>query len=131
MRTTFTVLLAALMLAGCLSKVEPISNVDNSTTVVDDPTTGDPIVQGSVTLTWQPPTQNSDGTPLLDLAGYTIYVGTESNTYDFREVRLDNPGLTSYVVDQLDPDTYYFAATAFNSSGVESSFSGEIVKTVN
>ena len=67
----------------------------------------------------------------MDLSGYNIYVGTNSDTYDYMEIRLDNPGLTTYVVESLEPGTYYFAATAFNSSGVESSFSGEIVRTVN
>jgi len=30
-------------------------------------------------LTWEPPTLNTDGTPLTDLAGYNIYVATETN----------------------------------------------------
>jgi hypothetical protein len=84
-----------------------------------------------VTLSWQPPTENADGSPLTDLSGYNIYVGTVPSNYDYREVRLDNPGLTAYVIDNLEPGTYYFAATAFNASGVESAFSGEVVRTVN
>jgi hypothetical protein len=55
----------------------------------------------------------------------------DSDTYDYMEIRLDNPGLTAHVVENLDPDTYYFAATAFNSLGVESAFSGEVARTVN
>jgi hypothetical protein len=39
--------------------------------------------------------------------------------------------MTTYVVENLSPDTYYFAATAFNESGVESRYSGEAVKTLN
>jgi hypothetical protein len=35
------------------------------------------------------------------------------------------------VVDELLPDTYYFAATAINSKGVESSYSSEIVRIVD
>jgi hypothetical protein len=84
-----------------------------------------------VALIWQPPTENADGSPLTDLSGYNIYVGMTSNTYDYMEIRLDNPGLTAYVVDNLDPGTYYFAATSFNASGVESSFSGEVVRIVD
>lgn len=85
---------------------------------------------GSVSLDWQPPTQNEDGTALTDLAGYKLYYGKNSGTYQ-NEVVIDNPGTTSYVVDNLLPDTYYFAATAFNNAGVESSFSAEAVRTVN
>ena len=123
MRRAVLLTLIGLVLGGCLEKVDPISN------------TGGIIRSGfgsgSVTLNWQPPTQNADGSPLMDLSGYNIYVGTNSDTYDYMEIRLDNPGLTAYVVESLEPGTYYFAATAFNSSGVESSFSGEIVRTVN
>ena len=119
MRNTVMVLLTSLVLAGCMEEVDPITSIDNS------------IASGMATLSWQPPTQNADGTPLRDLAGYTIYVGTSSSTYEYRQVRLDNPGLTTYVVENLAPGTYFFAATAFNASGIESTFSGEVVKTVN
>lgn len=121
MRRAVFVMLTGFLLGGCLEEVDPISNVEGFS----------PVGSGSVTLNWQPPTQNADGSPLLDLAGYNIYVGTGSNSYDYREIRLDNPGLTAYVVNNLQPGTYYFAATAYNSSGIESSFSGEIVRTVN
>ncbi len=85
---------------------------------------------GSVSLNWQPPTQNEDGTTLTDLAGYKIYYGKNSGAYQ-NEVVITNPGTTGFVVDNLLPDTYYFAATAFNATGVESSFSAEAVRTVN
>lgn len=123
MRHTVLLTLIGVVLGGCLEKVDPISNTGGIVR------TG--FGSGSVTLNWQPPTQNADGSPLLDLAGYNIYVGTDSNNYDYREIRLDNPGLTAYVVDNLQPGTYFFAATAFNSSGVESALSGEIVRTLN
>ncbi|MEQ9564088.1 MAG: putative Ig domain-containing protein [Woeseiaceae bacterium] len=85
---------------------------------------------GSVSLTWTAPTQNEDGTPLVDLAGYKIYYGVSQGDYP-NQIRVDNPGLTSYVVDNLSPDTYFFVSTAFNSSGVESNFSNIAVRTVN
>ena len=119
MRRAVLIALAGLILAGCLEEVDPISSI------------GSLAGSGSVTLTWQPPTENADGSPLRDLSGYNIYVGTSSSAYEYREIRLDNPGLTAYVVENLSPGTYYFAATAFNSSGVESSFSGEVVRIVN
>lgn len=121
MRRAIVAVLAGLLLGGCLEEVDPISNVEGFS----------PVGTGSVTLYWQPPTQNADGSPLLDLAGYNIYVGTSTGNYEYWEIRLDNPGLTAYVVDNLQPGTYYFAATAFNSSGIESTLSGEIVRTLN
>ena len=84
---------------------------------------------GTVTLSWVAPTQNSDGSPLMDLAGYKIYYRKNSGSYN-QAVRLDNPSISTYVVEELSPATYYFAATALNTSGVESSFSAEVTRTV-
>ncbi len=85
---------------------------------------------GSVTLSWTAPTENSDGSTLVDLAGYKIYYGRNSGNYD-QEIRVDNPSISTYVVEQLGLGTYYFSATALNSSGLESAFSGEAVRTLN
>lgn len=83
----------------------------------------------SITLSWQPPTVNEDGSTLSDLAGYKIYYGTESGNYS-QAIQVNNPGLASYVVENLVPDTYYIVATSFNRDGVESEFSNEAVKQV-
>ena len=84
---------------------------------------------GTVTLSWAAPTQNSDGSPLMDLAGYKIYYRKNSGSYN-QAVQLDNPSITTFVVDQLSPATYFFAATAFSSTGVESSFSAEVTRSI-
>lgn len=84
---------------------------------------------GSITLSWTAPTQNEDGTELTDLASYKIYYGTSSRNYT-TEIPVDL-GTNTLVVENLTPDTYYFAATAINESGVESRFSGEAIKTPN
>ena len=85
---------------------------------------------GSITLSWTAPTQNEDGSALTDLAGYKIYYGTSSGNYS-NQIRIDGVGMTTQVVNNLTPDTYYFVATAFNASEVESGFSGEATKIVN
>ncbi len=84
---------------------------------------------GSATLNWQPPTQNEDGTPLIDLAGYNIYWGTTPGNYP-NSVRIDNPGLTTYVVENLAPGTYEFVSTAFNAAGTESRYSNVASKMI-
>lgn len=106
-----------------------VSDRTNSTSL---PVFSIAIVQtalGSVTLSWTAPTQNSDGSALTDLAGYKIYYAKKSGYYD-QAIVLDNPSITTYVVEQLSPATYYFAATAVNSMGIESSHSAEIARTV-
>jgi hypothetical protein len=84
---------------------------------------------GSAMLTWNPPTQNTDGSALTNLAGYKVYWGTSQNNY-VNSVTLNNPGLSSYVVDQLTPATWYFALTAVNASGAESAFSNIASKQI-
>jgi Putative Ig domain len=84
---------------------------------------------GSATLSWVPPTQNGDGSPLANLAGYRVYWGTTQGDYP-NSVTLSNAGLTSYLVDQLVPATWYFVVTALNSNGVESPFSNVASKTI-
>ncbi len=84
---------------------------------------------GVITLNWVAPSQNTDGSPLMDLSGYNIYYRKNSGSY-VQEIQIDNPSVTTFVVEQLSPATYHFAATAFNSSGVESSFSREIALTI-
>jgi hypothetical protein len=123
MRHGIFAMLMGLLLAGCLEKVDPISNIENYSPAA--------FGSGSVTLTWQPPTQNADGSPLTNLAGYKIYVGTDAGIYNHREIMLDNPGLTAYVIENLGHGTYYFVATAVNSAGIESFFSDELAIAVN
>lgn len=84
---------------------------------------------GTAVLTWIPPVQRTDGTPLDDLAGYKIYWGTAPGDYP-NSVTIDNPAVTTYVVEQLAPARWYFVATAFDSRGVESQFSNVASKTV-
>lgn len=84
---------------------------------------------GSVMLSWMPPTQNSDGSPLTNLAGYRVYWGTSQGNYS-NSVLLNNAGLSSYVVGQLTPATWHFVMTAVNTSGVESPFSNAAWKRV-
>ena len=85
---------------------------------------------GSVTLNWTPPTQNEDGSELIDLDAYRIRWGTVPGSYS-NSVLIDNPGLSSYVVDNLVPGTYEFVATSINAAGVESTYSNTATKVVN
>jgi hypothetical protein len=85
---------------------------------------------GTVTISWQPPTENTNGTTLTDLAGYTIHYGTQSQNYT-SAIEVTNPGLTSYVVENLPAGTYYFAVSAYTSSGEASSYSPQVSVTVD
>jgi hypothetical protein len=87
------------------------------------------IALGSATLSWNPPTQNADGTPLTDLAGYKIYYGKSSAALD-QTISINSVGITTYVVSNLSPATWYFAMTSYNAQGVESDRSSAVSKTI-
>jgi hypothetical protein len=74
---------------------------------------------GSATLSWQPPTQNTNGSLLINLAGYHIHYGTAPDNLA-RTVTVDNPGVTRYVMSGLSAATWYFQMTAYDRNGMES-----------
>jgi len=86
-------------------------------------------INGVATLDWQPPTQNSDGTILTNLAGYTVYYGTDRNNLS-QSVKVSNPGLASYTVTGLTSGTWYFAVTSFSADGVESTRTTTVSTTI-
>ena len=88
------------------------------------------IGTGSATLSWTPPTENVDGSALTDLTGFIVYWGAAPGNYA-NSVTLANLGLTTYLVENLlSGSTYYFATTAYNSLGQESSYSNEGSKAI-
>ena len=92
--------------------------------------TVDQIALGTATLSWNPPTENSDGSALTDLAGYRIYYGRNSNNLE-RSIEVSNPGLTRYVVENLTQARWYFSMTSVNSGGRESARSATQSKTIS
>lgn len=88
------------------------------------------VATGSATLNWVPPTANTDGTTLQNLSGYRIYYGTSSSNLSQMK-QIANPGVTSAVVENLTPATWYFSVRAYSSTGVESAASNTAQKTIN
>ena len=85
-------------------------------------------IAGTATLVWDAPTTNTDGSPITDLAGYKIYYGTSPASYS---TSIDAGQVTTYQLNTLTAGlTYYFSVTAYNASGIESTFSNEVSKSV-
>lgn len=72
-----------------------------------------------------------------DLAGYIIYYGTSSHTYSLLSTSIGvsgdgSTGAPSKIISGLsDGTTYYFGVTAYDSTGNESTFSGEVSVSVS
>lgn len=92
-----------------------------------------------MTLSWDRPFENVDGTPLpkcVDVAAgvdcldsYTIYYGTASRTYDQPTITVDET-VQTYDVAPTTVGTYYFVLTASDREGNESAFSNEVSKEI-
>src|SRR3984893_18031007 len=126
------VLAAVVLLASCgadqaiSTTSSPSSYANNSaqSSLLQTPSTG------SATLSWTPPSENSDGSALTDLGGFKIYYGGEL-TQLTNTITLTNPGLLTYVVAELPiGTTYYFAVTAVTTTGVESTRSDIVSTTI-
>jgi hypothetical protein len=84
---------------------------------------------GSATLSWTPPTRNTDGTTLTNLAGYRILYGTSATSLT-RTVQVANAGISRYVVESLASGRWYFSVRAYTTSGAESASSSTANVTV-
>ena len=87
------------------------------------------ISNGTATVNWTPPTDNSNGTALTNLSGYQIHYGTASNNLA-QTVQVTNAGLTSYTLTNLTAGTWYFAVTSYTSAGTQSSMSNVASKKI-
>ncbi len=75
----------------------------------------------SVTLAWSPVTN-------ADLAGYNVYYGSASHTYT--SVTSAGTVTNATISGLVEGGTYYFAATAFSTAGLESGYSAEVSYSV-
>lgn len=80
-----------------------------------------------VTLAWAEPSRNSDGSLLTDLRTYRVHWGTSTGDYSVVE---DVGNATQFTTEPLAAGTYHFVVSALDTSGNESSFSGEVVATI-
>ena len=74
---------------------------------------------GTASVSWIAPTQNEDGSELLDLAGFKVLYGTSTDALT-EMVIIDDNTSTSYTAESLTPGTWYFVVRAFNMQEVES-----------
>lgn len=84
----------------------------------------------SVDVTWTAPTANTDGSALTNLAGYTIYYGTSPSELT-QSIDVQDAGATDQIVSGLGNGTWYFAVAAYTNTGLRSSHSSIVSKTIS
>jgi hypothetical protein len=80
-----------------------------------------PTPQGKLSLAWDRSTDSS-------VVGYRLYLGSASQVYTNVTDVGDQARIT--IVNLIPGTTYYFAVTAYDDTGLESEFSGEVGYTV-
>jgi hypothetical protein len=88
------------------------------------------LATGSATVSWTAPTANGDGSVLTNLAGFQILYGRDANDLS-QSISLTNPSVSTYLVEDLTPGTWYFAVIAVNAVGMGSSPSNVASKTIS
>ena len=85
-----------------------------------------------LTVSWTAPTTNTDGSPLTNLAGFNIFYGLKVNggVNYVNQINIPNKATSSYVISNLQPNTYYFVMTAYNTYGAESVPSNTVSGTI-
>jgi hypothetical protein len=102
------------------SSLRPFTVQVNPSTVVPS--------AGVATLIWVAPTENTDGTPLSNLAGYYVHYGNSESALT-QTIDVGDAEAITYVVSGLSAGTYYFAVSAYNSLGLEGAWSNIDSKT--
>jgi hypothetical protein len=109
------------------------SSIAPSSQPTDNPNSSDPSSPAdgnpttSIALSWETPISPTDGKPLADVAGYNIYYGKSPRIYS---TYIDVGNVKTYTISNFPQGTYYFAITAYDSSGNETDFSNEVNQNV-
>jgi hypothetical protein len=131
-RTRAVILISCLtLLSACNSNVGASAWTAPTTTggATGGTTGGATASASSATLSWVAPTQNTDGTPLTDISGYHVYLGTDPNNLT-ATADLTDASATSYTVTHLSPGKWYFAISAYNAKGTDGDLSNVGSKTI-
>ncbi len=135
MRNLLQIMVLIVMLAllsACGINDETSSSANTSFQTVDTDTDFSGTGTESVSLRWLPPTTRSDGSflPANELAGFRIYMGKSKDNLA-PIVDLINDNNNEHVVENLSQGSYYFAISAYDSEGMESSMSQAILITLS
>jgi Putative Ig domain len=91
--------------------------------------TGSGSSTASAVIEWVPPTENTNGSPLTDLAGVRIYYGTSATNLSHM-VQISSKTQTSYTIGNLTAGTWYFGGASYTTTGAQSSMSRVVSMSV-
>lgn len=97
----------------------PTGTTNPPPTTTPPPTANAP----SLTVSWQAPQENVDGSPVSGIDEYRIYYGEASGQYDYTE---EVPGAATSHTIELPVGEYFLVMTAIDIEGDESGYSNEV-----
>ena len=105
-----------------------VSSVDGTIQNVSVVIVGADDTTAQATLSWVPPVERQDNTPisLAEIAGYRIYYGSTQGQYPVH-VDVADGNTTGYTFTGFSRGTYYFVITTYDTNGRESTYSPEVV----
>ena len=89
-----------------------------------------PTAAGAAILSWSRPTKNTDGSPLMNLAGFVIRYGTGSAALLDKQISITSASATSAEVSNLSTGYWYFKVCAINAANLQSEFSAIVGKAI-
>lgn len=120
------IMLAALQLIACGGGGGGSSNTTSGS--LAQASNGTPQ-SSSLSLGWVAPAIRTDGSPisLADIDGYKIYYGTSAGNYT-DSVNVNDGSQTSVTISGLPAGTYHLVMTTYDTNGLESTYSSEVLK---
>lgn len=91
-------------------------------TAVTEPST-------SAELSWSPPTQNTNGTPLTNLSGYVIRYGMSAAALTM-QLSVASANATDAEISNLTPGTWFFEVAAVNAANLAGPFSALVSDSI-
>lgn len=84
---------------------------------------------GTATINWVAPTQNTDNSPLTNLKGFRVLYGTSATNLNLSQ-SVNDPAARSVTIAALGAGTWYFAVRAVNTANAESDNSAVVSRTI-
>lgn len=84
---------------------------------------GGPLLNKSIKLAWNIPLFNVDGSPLIDLSGFTLHYGNQSGEYS---KSIDVGNKNSITLQDLSSGAYYVVVESYDLLGNFSDLSEEL-----
>ena len=80
-------------------------------------------------MSWTKPTQNTDGSPLTDLAGFIVRYGTDAAALSSL-ISVISPSATGAQIENLEPGNWYFEVAAITTANVVGLYSTIVSETI-